>query len=93
LGGFGYLGVDAVGEGSGAAVCARGVDDDAGGVDEYGEMAVLESWPGPEAVPEGLTAVERELYGYLRGLGRGRLEQEFIPRARVEAVVRGWRDG
>ena len=59
--------------------------------DEFGGMAVVEGWPGPEGVPEGLTGVEGELYGYLRGVGRGRLEQEFIPRGVVEGVVGGWR--
>ena len=61
--------------------------------DEYGGMAVVERWPGPEGVPEGLSVAEGELYGYLRGVGRGRLEQEFIPRGVVEGVVGGWRGG
>ena len=60
--------------------------------DRYAAMAVVESWPGPEGVPEGLTGVEGELYGYLRGVEKGRLEQEFIPRGVVEGVVGGWRE-
>jgi hypothetical protein len=56
-------------------------------------MAVAERNPAPELAPEGLTPLERGFYGYLRGLERGRLEQEFIPRELVGEVLRGWWGG
>lgn len=56
----------------------------------YGSMAVAERCPAPELVPEGLSPSEREFYGYLRGIERGRLEQEFIPGEVVGRVVMGW---
>ena len=42
------------------------------------ECAVAEPRPAAEVAPEGLTEEERELYAFLRGAARGRLEQKFF---------------
>lgn len=53
-------------------------------------LSVNESRPAGEQPPEGLTAAERDLYQYLRKLGKGRIEQEFLPRERVVAALEEW---
>jgi hypothetical protein len=50
-----------------------------------------EGSPAGEQPPEGLTATEQEFYRYLRGLERGRVEQEFVSRERVVAALEQWR--
>jgi hypothetical protein len=53
-------------------------------------LSVNESRPADERPPEGLTASERDLYQHLRGLEKGRIEQEFLPREKVVAALEGW---
>jgi hypothetical protein len=53
--------------------------------------AVAEPVPAGPQPPEGLTPPEDDLYRHLLGLGRGRLEQEFLPMEEVRAAVTGWR--
>lgn len=55
--------------------------------------AVVESSPGGEQPPNGLTDRERELYVYLRKLEKGRLEQEMVPREQVMTEFVEWRAG
>jgi hypothetical protein len=52
--------------------------------------SVVEDVPAGERVPEGLTIPEQDLYRYLLGLARGRLEQEFVPREWVLAELEHW---
>jgi hypothetical protein len=53
--------------------------------------AVVESRPAGEEPPTELTDSEQDLYRLLRGLVRGRVEQEFVPRDRVLAELERWR--
>ncbi|GAA5481310.1 DUF3322 domain-containing protein [Haloferula sargassicola] len=43
--------------------------------------------------PVGLTSEETALYQHLLALPNGRLEQEFLPAARVHEAIHGWRAG
>ncbi len=52
--------------------------------------AVVEPEPAPTTPPDGLTEVEQALYRQLLGLERGRLEQEFIPDAKVVKTLNSW---
>lgn len=54
--------------------------------------AVPETTPAPESPPPGLTPTERDLYEYLRGLERGRVEQEFVPSETVATTLERWRE-
>lgn len=51
----------------------------------------------PEPVPTeppsvgGLTEAEMQLFQFLKSSARGRLEQEFLPAAAVDAAVQAWR--
>jgi hypothetical protein len=56
----------------------------------HGSLAVEEQKPAPSEPPDGLTEEERALYAYLRGLAKGRLEQEFIPPEAVLRAFAGW---
>ncbi|HYF19082.1 MAG TPA: Wadjet anti-phage system protein JetD domain-containing protein [Ramlibacter sp.] len=51
------------------------------------QHAVPEPVPAPQQAPAGLTAAERALYERLRSSQRGRLEQEFVPAARVQQAL------
>ncbi|WP_440465735.1 Wadjet anti-phage system protein JetD domain-containing protein [Pseudomonas sp. YH-1] len=52
--------------------------------------AVEEPVTAQVSPPCGLQADERNLYSYLLGLGKGRLEQEYIPKNEVGAEVGRW---
>ncbi|MBM0105832.1 hypothetical protein JM946_13915 [Steroidobacter sp. S1-65] len=54
-------------------------------------LAVVERRPAGAQPSQGLTDAEIELYRYLQGRERGRLEQEFVPRERVIAAIEQWR--
>jgi hypothetical protein len=54
------------------------------------DFSVVESRPAGEQLPAGLTGPEQDLYRYLHGLVRGRVEQEFVPRERVLAELEQW---
>jgi hypothetical protein len=51
---------------------------------------VEEASPADEQPPPGLTVVEQAFYRYLRGLPKGRLEQEFLPRHLVADELARW---
>jgi hypothetical protein len=59
--------------------------------DQCRGAAVSEGAPADGQALEGLTSAERDFYCYLRGLERGRVEQEFVPRERVVAALEEWR--
>jgi len=61
--------------------------------DQCRGAAVPEDAPAAEQAPEGLTSAEQDFYRYLRGLERGRVEQEFVPRERVGATLEEWLEG
>lgn len=52
--------------------------------------AVEEASPADEQPPPGLTVGEQGFYRYLRGLPKGRLEQEFLPRLLVAEELAHW---
>jgi hypothetical protein len=54
--------------------------------------SVPETTPAPESPPAGLTAAERDLYQYLHGLEKGRVEQEFVPPEKVVVTLQRWRE-
>jgi hypothetical protein len=56
----------------------------------HSTVAVVESRPAGEEPPGELTGSEQDLYRFLRGLVRGRVEQEFVPRDRVLAELERW---
>jgi len=60
--------------------------------DQCCETSVPETTPADEQPPRGLTDIEQEFYRYLHGLGRGRIEQEFVPREHVVAALEKWRE-
>lgn len=55
------------------------------------DSAVCEDTPALPDPPDGLNQEEQTLYCYLRGLQKGRLEQEFLPAAEVENALAQWR--
>jgi len=52
--------------------------------------AVAEPTKAQLTAPEGLRADEADFYRYLLGQRRGRLEQEYLPRAHVELAIGEW---
>jgi len=52
--------------------------------------AVVEPAKALESAPLGLLADEEEFYRYLLTQERGRLEQEYLPKALVERAIRQW---
>jgi hypothetical protein len=59
--------------------------------DEYAPVsAVAEPVPAMSVAPEGLVFEEVEFYRYLLGKERGRLEQEYLPKRKVEKAVKSW---
>lgn len=58
--------------------------------DAHSERAVAEDLAAPIDPPEGLTEDERALYRRLRGLTKGRLEQEFISPETVARALSPW---
>ena len=61
-----------------------------GAVTPVSVAAVAEPQPAPEPGPGALLAQELALDARLRGLARGRLEQEFLNPARVAQALTGW---
>jgi hypothetical protein len=55
------------------------------------DLAVCEDTPALPDPPDGLNQEEQTLYCYLRGLPKGRLEQEFLPAAEVTNALAQWR--
>jgi hypothetical protein len=55
------------------------------------DLAVCEDTPALPDPPNGLSQEEQTLYCYLRGLQKGRLEQEFLPAAEVANALAQWR--
>jgi hypothetical protein len=53
-------------------------------------LAVSEDIPALPEPPDGLNQEEQTLYCYLRGLPKGRLEQEFLPAADVANALAQW---
>jgi hypothetical protein len=53
-------------------------------------LAVSEDIPALPDPPDGLNQEEQTLYCYLRGLPKGRLEQEFLPAAEVANALAQW---
>ncbi|TEQ20633.1 hypothetical protein IPC57_31625 [Pseudomonas aeruginosa] len=51
---------------------------------------VVEPAKALESAPPGLLADEADFYRYLLVQERGRLEQEYLPKAQVELVIRKW---
>ena len=59
--------------------------------DQYAPAnAVTEPTKAQDDVPDGLLFDEADLYRHLLLHERGRLEQEYLPKARVEAAVAAW---
>jgi hypothetical protein len=54
------------------------------------DLAVSEDITALPEPPDGLNQEERTLYCYLRGLPKGRLEQEFLPAAEVANALAQW---
>ena len=52
--------------------------------------AVVEPIRAQDAIPPGLLDEEGDFYHYLLQQPRGRLEQEYLPKAQVERVIRIW---
>lgn len=52
--------------------------------------AVVEPAKALESAPPGLLADEADFYRYLLVQERGRLEQEYLPKAQVELALRKW---
>jgi hypothetical protein len=57
----------------------------------HAALAVPEPHPARDRPPTALTQRERELYVRLRTTEKGRLEQEFLPRELVVAMLSTWR--
>lgn len=55
------------------------------------DFAVCEDTPALPDPPDGLNQEEQALYCYLRGLPKGRLEQEFLPADEVANALAQWR--
>lgn len=55
------------------------------------DSSVTETSPAPELPRERLTPCEQDFYRYLRGLAKGRVEQEFVPPQKVVATLEHWR--
>ncbi|WP_447845686.1 Wadjet anti-phage system protein JetD domain-containing protein [Pseudomonas aeruginosa] len=51
---------------------------------------VVEPAKAQESAPPGLLADEADFYRYLLVQERGRLEQEYLPKAQVELAIRKW---
>ncbi|EOT13875.1 TPA: hypothetical protein L4S08_001476 [Pseudomonas aeruginosa] len=51
---------------------------------------VVEPAKALESAPPGLLADEADFYRYLLVQARGRLEQEYLPKAQVELAIRKW---
>lgn len=59
--------------------------------DQYAsESAVFEPEAAGDQITEALNGSEQSLYRHLQSQDKGRLEQEFIPRAVVHSSVQGW---
>ena len=54
------------------------------------DVAVPEPIVAGTDVPEGLNAVERQLYALILRDARGRLEQEFLPENIVHEAIDRW---
>jgi hypothetical protein len=52
--------------------------------------AVAEPAKAQDSAPYGLLADEADFYQYLLVQERGRLEQEYLPKARVELAISKW---
>ena len=52
--------------------------------------AVVEPTKALESAPPGLLADEADFYRYLLVQERGRLEQEYLPKAQVELAISKW---
>jgi hypothetical protein len=52
--------------------------------------AVVEPTRAQDVVPDGLLTDEADFYRYLLAQQRGRLEQEYLPRAQVEQNISAW---
>ena len=61
--------------------------------DQHLRRSVREPMGADSEPPLGLTDLERALYLYLLEVERGRLEQEFLPRALVEREILAWAYG
>lgn len=57
----------------------------------HAALAVPEPHPARDHPPTALTECERDLYVRLRTTEKGRLEQEFLPRELVVAMLSTWR--
>jgi hypothetical protein len=60
--------------------------------ERFQESAVPEPIVASGELPPGLTKLEQGLYKRLIQESRGRLEQEFLPRDFVEAIILAWRN-
>ena len=61
--------------------------------ERFAAAAVAEPYPAGAAPPAELLPAERELYQYLHGLERGRLEQEFLSVEVCHAALWQWHGG
>ena len=59
--------------------------------DRFAALSVEEPAPYRDENPPGLTAAELQLFGYLLGREKGRLEQEFLPVDIVKRAIFEWR--
>ena len=59
--------------------------------DQYAfDSAVIEAETAGDQMPQALNGSEQRLYQHLQSQDKGRLEQEFIPKAVVHSSVEGW---
>jgi len=65
---------------------------DSGTFEIHQALAVPEPNPAGETEPPTLSDAERRLYRHIRGIPKGRLEQEFLPRETVANAIRHWHE-
>ena len=56
------------------------------------DSSVTETSPAPVLPRERLTPCEQDFYRYLRGLAKGRVEQEFVSPEKIVTTLEHWRE-